>query len=745
MRGKDSNRNITHWYKKLKTYSIISFLMWIAVVTGMIIFFVLESNKWRAMNYLTVKRVMFTTGSLIAILIFISLLALLLIKRQAMERKFLMAIAFLAIALGIIGYSNLIFERNASYFDAVYKSIQLFTGGFDEGFNNNKIPAVLNVARFLAVFVSFGTIVALVLKEKLRNLKIKIFYRDVLIIADKAEGYIVDLAENLIKGNRKVVIGYTSDYERAIDKRESEIPIISVDVENDIKVGLKTCNVKNAKVVYLLCNNTEDNVKLAKNIYEEMKLNNELIYKLKEKFSIRHSDSGNIDYKTENSENWGDKTNEQLIKDYLKILNDNDNDNDTRQNLEIYRKKKSNKTVCYIQYLKDQERNYYSIDKIFNDRSDNFVTYFINPYDIAIRQMLSKVSVVNSLKIDRITSLDELEKQLKQINIVVSGTGDLLDRTFIEIAKNCVYNNNEPMKMYYMDHSRFGGLTPHDILPNELYELVELEVKSAEELSRIENTINLFFISSIDEKEIQSILQKVFQYDLQNKIHEYMILTKGNDIEYSILQTYIKSLLEQYYVGEKSFEYNFFNPIIHISSVTDLMMKIDEFYEDYGPKSKDMHKAYGKAFKDNEVKNFSNLSEIFRDSNVVGVLHNEFIIDVIDKLLIERTKTYTEFELENNLKKIEGFFNHLSITEHERWYIERKLQQYIYSKEQSEIYNKNPNLKHWKELSDKQKYFNLYYLLQTLITQRKNKANTDESTNIYKDIILEYKFDNNQS
>lgn len=744
-----NNVNTLKWFKRLKRKDIYSFLIWFSITVILLICFLFESSKWVDTEYITVSYGMLVMGGLLSVITIGCLFILMFFRRQPMEGKFLVVLGFVSVALGTLGLSNQVFENRMTFLDTLYKSIQFFAGEFDVNLNGKPIPIILNVARFLALFVSAGTIVVVLLKQKLRYLKIRLFYKDVVIISDKPEGHVMDLASNLIKAKKKVVIGYTSEYTVTTQRRDGVIPIISVKADDFNKQGLIACNVHKAKVIYLLCKRTEENVKLAKSIYsllhksKKSKINFKRhiknIFMWIQLWLKRLLHRANNETVSDNSNQKKEKSINDMIKEYIKIINNIENEEDSANK----EKEKSDKTVCYIQYLDDEERDYYSIDKVFNNRTDSFDTYFINPYDISIRQMIARSSITNSLNINEEITSDELEKQLNKIKIAVSGSGKLLKRTLMEIAKNCVYNNITPIEIYYITHNESNTINEKSIVLNQLSEIINLKIRSVNEFTKEFNesneSINLFFISSTDEKGIRRMLQSVFQYDLQNKIHEYMLLTDGNDVEYDILKTYIKSLLSPYFNGDKVLINSSINPTLYLSRVTDLMLTMNQFYINNGPKGEEIHNAYKSAFKNEELKNFSNLPEIYRDSNTLGALHNEFVIDIIDEIIIG----YLEIEKIIDLEEIKEHFNYLSSTEHERWYNERHLQGYILSTEKSVLYNKNPNLKHWNDLDEEQRYENLKYFIKTLIAQRKKVESHITNKNIYKELILEYKFNKN--
>ena len=622
-----------------------------------------------------------------------------------------------AISIGTIGLTDLVFEYNLTFFDILYKSIQFFVGEFEyTALFNKPVPLLVNMARFIALFVTFGTIFTLILKQKIFLLNIKLFYRDVVIITNKPEGYINDFANKFVRNNRKVIIAYTSNNELINKIVSGGIAIIPIDISKNMKMDLNNCNVKNAKNIYLLCNNTKDNIKLIKAVYPLFENANQK----KTVSDIEAKKDRNI------------KSIDRLVEDYRGFKSGNYFPKDKEN-----KKGKSSKTVCYIQYQTDSERDYYSLDEVFTNRTNELITYFINVYDISIRQMISESLITDTLNIDNKT-LSALKDELNAIKIAVSGSGEMLNRTISEIAKNCVYNDKVPIEIYYIKDERFNSDISKCKLSMQLEELVKIRTVSAKDLSKLTNRISLFFITTVDEMEVKNILSAVFAHNLQNNIHKYIILTEGNIVKYEILKSYIKGLISPYVSGVKKFKDSSFKPKIYLSNIKDLILAIDKFYLRYGPTGKEIFSAYMSAMINNELQDFNSLPERFINSNILSAMHNNFIVSVVEKMMPQEDMPGSTGS-EDTHAKLKELFVYLAKTEHERWYNERRLQRIIYSKEQSHLYNKNANLLHCDDLSKKQQENNIRYVLNTIIAQRR-KCKDDDMSGIYKDLIIKYKF-----
>ena len=550
-----------HWVGKEQIIFYFAFVIEVIII---IFCYFLKANSWTDTKFMTVNAAMLYSGSIILILLIISLFITIFFKQFAVEKKLLTMLGAITISLGVLGLADLTFESEITFFDIIYKSIQFFVGEFEyPSIQNKQIPPMVNIGRFLGLFVTFGAIFTIILKQKIYYMNVKLFYRDILIITDEPEGYILDLANKFVQDNRKVIVAHTAHNESQSQITNGEIQVISIDIKKNMKSSLQICNIKNVKKIFLLCTKTQDNIKLLKAIYK----------------NITNDDNNKNIVDIKNEINEKPKTTDELIDEYNNLIFDKDH-NET----EVIRKRKTKNTVCYIQYQTDQERQYYSIDSIFTNKTDNFITYFINIYDISIRQMIAKSTVVNSLNTKNI-STNDLINELKSINIAIAGSGEMLNRTLIEITKNCIYNDKVPLKIFYLEQKQTYDEKQEIKLPIQLEGLVDVEIIAIKDAHKIPHKINLFFVSSVDEKEIRAILHEIFQNDLQNIIHNYLILTEGNVVEYDILKTYINGLLSPYKNGQRKFEDQNFEPVIQISNIKDLIPSIDKFYHVYGPTS----------------------------------------------------------------------------------------------------------------------------------------------------------------
>ncbi|MBN2852528.1 MAG: hypothetical protein JXQ23_07320 [Clostridia bacterium] len=704
-----------------KKDQISCFIIFLLVTLTVILFSYAEMMRWDGLLPLGTERVLFFTLILLCLLQSANLLLCLFFRFITIEKKLLIMIGSMAISFSLLGYFAFVINHNITFLDALYRSIQLFVGEFDtSAFGDAKIPLLINLARFLALFVTFGTIVIIILRQRIYHLNLKLLYKDIVIIADKPDQYIKDLAENFTRSKRKVIIGYTDDSLSVDQEISSGIPMIPVSLSKNTLSQLKICNIRNAKCIYLFCDHAKDNILLLKSIYQLLKPYG----KNPVKSAAADPSAPLTDADTINN----------LIKEYCRTVFPDESAAEIQAEYSLPDEK-----VFYIRYSSDEEREYYSLDEVFTHRSSAFTTYFINVFDISIRQMIALNSLVKNLKIDHTVSLSELKDKLEHIVIAVSGSGDVLYRTINEIAKNCLYNDQPSINIIYLKTKKSSSIDYSKMSPY-LNEIVSIEEIDISDFEKRKAQISLLFISCPEELEIMSLLKEIFQYDLHTVISEYMILTDGDLIEYSILETYLESLLSPYHSGIRKFADHTFHPVIHLSRTKNLIFSIDHFYQQYGPSSHDVHLAYQKAFTNKILSDFNRLPEIFIESSLLSSLHHEFIIETINRIILLKTAEYDDTGKDEFYDEIRSYFEFLAITEHERWFNERLMQGCIYGEEQSYIYHKNSQLLHWNHLTKEQQESNTKYVINAIIMQTRKSIATKAMSPLKENLIKEYDF-----
>ncbi|MBS7528280.1 hypothetical protein KHM83_16445 [Fusibacter paucivorans] len=626
---------------------------------------------------------------------------LILAKRISIEKRILVSLWVVTFFINMIAILTL--EVKIAFQDAIYSAMLLFLGEWhiDEQIEINHL---LSVGRFLALFVASGSIVIVLLHQKLRYFLIRSFYKDVVIISDRPEGYITDLAKTLSRKapfNKKVVIGYTDIIDFSKVNQDGEIPHVYINIYDDKRLikSLEACNISNAKTVYLLCDLTEKNVQIAKMIYKNYyrTKSEKLAFQMKKdileaQVQCENKDAGNLkkEIKAIIKKTWGAGNGESKL--------------------------------CYIQYKTDEERNFYSYDPAFNQINREFNTCFINPYDISIRQMIASSKIGSSLskiifcddadvaKHEKIT-FEKFKSSLEDINILVAGSRQLLRRTFFEISRIAIYNTQLPYTVYYLDYN-VCDMSDEAILNNiniginpEHFKVVPIKPdKVVTELAHIKQ----FYISSTSEPEIRRIIEKACQTNIVQNTEEIFVTTKGNDSEYGILTNYINAIITQGSLGKEC------NPAVYISRVTDLIIQFDAFYKQFGPKAIDVFINYMTNTKINanhqfEVASLDKLPELFKDSSLMSVLHTEFIYDLMDSLAdCVDFNCGTKECLENQ------FTEYLSITEHNRWFNERSLQGYVYAEIKNSLLNMNPSMKKWDDLDMEHRELHKRYVMPML-------------------------------
>ena len=264
--------NTVNNIKKRRKSRFIGILLFLCSSIVILAGYLPEALSWSDTSYVTTDYALLFTGICIVILVCSSFIISLFPRRISIDKKILINLGLIAVAYGITGITGLVFKNEISFVDALYKTFQLFVGEFgDISYEAGSFPLLLNISRFLALFVTFGAITVLVLREKISQLNIRLFYRDVVIITDKIDKRLTALADKLNDSGRKIVMGIIKPTQEITFQSNEQIPVIEFDVDKTLSRGLHFCNVKNAKCIYLFCENTSDNIVLLRNVNELFK------------------------------------------------------------------------------------------------------------------------------------------------------------------------------------------------------------------------------------------------------------------------------------------------------------------------------------------------------------------------------------------------------------------------------------------------------------------------------------------
>ncbi|MFO7637305.1 MAG: hypothetical protein R6W96_08345 [Clostridia bacterium] len=701
---------------KERNAGLLLFLLEFAVI---VFFFVSEARKWLDRYPADATEFIVWNAVLVAVLLSTGLAACIFSRGITTEKKVLVVVGSVSLALGVLGFTPYVIGGTITFPDAVYKSIQLFVGEFDEGvFGGGRVPPLVDVARYLALFVTFGTIAIILLRQRIQELRLRLFYRDVVIITDRPDAYVADLARNFAKDRRRVVVGYIAETAVPDHINSGDIPVIPVNMGKDMEAGLRACNVKNARSICLLCEDTRDNVLLLKAI-------DGMLVPRKKHRGREHSEESVPDAMEPSSV-------EEMVSEICRLLSAGRPPEGNPGTGE-----RSSEKVCYVSYRTDEEKEYYSLDDVFTHRREDLEIYFINILDISVRQMIASSGIVGTLGIRVDTTPGMLVKSLEEITIAVAGSGKILSRTLVEIARNCVYSAKSPMTVFHVKTRRNDTDLDSTSLPPFLKDILRIENISAGGLARRDVPVSLFFISSDDDKEIHGVIKDIFQHDLHHHVREYLVLANGGIAEHEILKTYLEGLVRPYLSGAMRFLEPDFCPVIRLGRTKGLILSIDRFYGTYGPAIKDVHHAYGKAMAGNALSDFNSLPEIFIESSLLSSLHNQFFIDVTGAMLRSRETTCKgEGAMHKDMLEC---LEYLARTEHERWYNERTLRGTIYSADHNHVHHKNAKLLHWGLLDKARQEDNLRYVVRSLLEQVK-KGRGKEAGLPGQGTITEYHF-----
>ncbi len=695
--------------KRIRTKGrAVCFIFFLATTIILIAGFLLEALTWVDTSFVTALYAQLFVGICILLMIFFSLLLCIYFERLTLEKKILIMLGFIAISFGIIGIAGLVFQNEISFVDALYKTFQLFVGEFgDISFEVGTFPLYLNIARFLALFVTFGTIVVLLAKEKLIQLSIRFAYKDTVIITDGISQRISAIIGRLHDDNRRLVIGLIDTSLSSVDIVQGEnAPVVSFNIDKDLQKGLYACNIKKAGCIFLLCSNTSDNIRIYRDLLPIQKKN----YNKQVIDSIKNHDSKTL-------------SPADIYTDFRNALN--------KPIVSLKSSKKRNKKICYIQYTQTSDKEYYSLDESLAARTDAFETYFINLTDTAIRQMISRISLHNLVTGNSGLSLDNPINRMRELKIGVAGSGELFYSSLKEISQLCIFTDKTPLTIYNLyDKSSSNstrGITAKGLL-KPLLDMVDLPVPPVTAFS---SEPDLLFICSEDVIEIRSILHSVFQSGISASIREYVILTECGSVDMDIMKKYIDTLASscRANIGKHSSPPG--GAVIRLGNVIDLIMTIDDFYKAYGPGFRAVHNAYKSAMQNGKLDDFNKLPEIFIESNLLNSIHSSLSLELTVLLNSKDPDIITDEYLE-----------FLAATEHERWFNERSLRGFVYSEETDYMLNLNSYLKHWPRLGTDKQNNNIRYVLEGFKTQL--SANRSDYEDFLKTRISEYKLQNTQ-
>ncbi|MBN2557629.1 MAG: hypothetical protein JXB33_02615 [Clostridia bacterium] len=660
---------------KERLVCLLAFLIESVIIAAC--YFLLASS-WSDTVYMSVALAMIFTGACMLVMITGGFLVCMFFMQLTVEKKILIMTGLTAAGLGILGFSPAVFDGRISLLDSVYKSFQLFVGEFgDTAFEPGGFPLLLNIARFLALFVTFGTIIAIILKQNILRLNIRLFYRDIVIISDTYDGYAADLANEFTGSGRRTVIGCTSTDDSGSLIYGGKIPLVAIDLNRTLLTDLRTCNIRKAKIIYLLCAQTSDNIRLVKAI--------RTILGDGKTMASPHpvKPGGGVDSV--------DLSSGEMIRKYIGLASGLADAQNKSEEKSI-----PGQTICYISYGSDGEKEFYSLDDVFLERTGRLTTYFINTHEICIKQMLAEYSLADTLEITGGTTSHDLIEKLNDAGIAVAGSGPLLGHVIPEIARNCVFNLITPMKILNLvRHSS-------DEIPvswHSMRNIVKISSVALRDFKSRDIRLNLLFIASDNANEIRLMLHDIYQFDVQRNIREILILADTGPAEYLILDRYIESIARDNSL-----------PRIKLKRTKDLLITIDYFYKKYGPASEDVHTAYKKAMSGNNLRNFSKLPEIFIESCLLSSIHISHINEIAQLAI----KAFGAEET----NRIHEILMYLAATEHARWFNERSLKGCIHSEEQDHLHDRNPNLLPWEMLSDGQKEANVRYVMSSLIALR---------------------------
>jgi len=117
--------------RKIKTSRVICLSLFVTVAAVLILCFITEASLWVDTTAMTILYAKIFVGACILSLLLLSLMVSIFFKKLSLDKKILILLGLLAIGLGILGISSLVFKNEMSFIDAIYK-IKSYLHGIPE-------------------------------------------------------------------------------------------------------------------------------------------------------------------------------------------------------------------------------------------------------------------------------------------------------------------------------------------------------------------------------------------------------------------------------------------------------------------------------------------------------------------------------------------------------------------------------------------------------------------------------------
>lgn len=186
--------------------------------------------------------------------------------------------AILALVTFFLSFTGMrLMQANYAFGDLIYYSLLMYKGEWNVSLaNGEKVNYWLQAGRFFAIFTSVTFIALVALRRRFMLRSVRVYKGHTIIVSNKPSGYIMDLAEAIKNKNTKatskgIVVAYIDEIDVTQKQQNVDIPLIFLNLENNnaFEVGLRECNFESARSVYLLCEETEDNIQIAKKYFQK--------------------------------------------------------------------------------------------------------------------------------------------------------------------------------------------------------------------------------------------------------------------------------------------------------------------------------------------------------------------------------------------------------------------------------------------------------------------------------------------
>ncbi len=339
------------------------------------------------------------------------------------------------------------------------------------------------------------------------------------------------------------------------------------------------------------------------------------------------------------------------------------------------------KTICHISVVNEELLNILNKNDIFGKSHDSFDARFF-----VLEKTVAKFIVYNNNPYKILTEgIENKESLISTIGVV--GEGIIFREIVMQLIKQYTYGfNNQKIDLYIFSEAVFFGEATLEKLSSiinihfeDISRLVEYELDVLYIASKNDYMQHSIYQELLQKHKFEKIKKVVFGYNYGKYLKEMLIsLNKTEGVTENLYNKFVN-------VGGDSIKYNY--PELEANAVL-----VNEAYQNAIAKRENNNT--------NTYINWNDLSESAKESNRLATINYEVI------------RLYCQ---NNNIDiHDEKILNNFLIKEHNRWYVEKVFNGYIYGDEKCEERLINKSFLLWKDVSKEDKELNKDMLLEYL-------------------------------